>query len=65
MDTYLLGYCDVQMVASKDIKCSRKIKSLSGIFNVSIKPNSVLLIEAGLFLCSLFICHKDGEGSIL
>lgn len=55
----------MQMVASKDIKWSRKIKSLSGIFNISFKPNTVLLIKAGLFLCSLFICHKDGEGSIL
>lgn len=31
--TYILGYHDMRMVASKKIKYARKIKSLSGIFN--------------------------------
>lgn len=55
---YLLGYCDMQMVASKEIKYARKIKSLSGIFNKCFKPNIVLLIEAGPFLVTNHIWHK-------
>lgn len=38
------------MVASKEIKYARKIKSLSGVFNKCFKPNVVPLIEAGPFL---------------
>jgi len=40
----------MQMVASKEIKYARRLKSLSGIFNKCFKSNIVLLMEAGPFL---------------